>query len=68
MILLDLGLPGMDGYEVARRMREAAEPQKILNHGKPSAEVEPLLHRNDGAECVSHFRVLQRQGLRASRF
>ncbi|MGZ3387060.1 MAG: response regulator [Isosphaeraceae bacterium] len=28
VILLDLGLPGMDGYEVARRMREAAEPQK----------------------------------------
>ncbi|MDB5390302.1 MAG: chemotaxis protein methyltransferase CheR, partial [Planctomycetaceae bacterium] len=28
MIFLDLGMPGMDGYEVARRVRQASE----LNH------------------------------------
>jgi CheY-like chemotaxis protein len=30
MVLLDIGLPGMDGYEVARRLRECEEMRGIL--------------------------------------
>ncbi len=30
MVLLDIGLPGMDGYEVARRMRAMADLDRTL--------------------------------------
>jgi two-component system CheB/CheR fusion protein len=30
IILLDIGLPRMDGYEVARRLRERPEMEKVL--------------------------------------
>ena len=30
VILLDIGLPGMDGYEVARRLRKLPEMEKVL--------------------------------------
>src|SRR4030095_6098159 len=29
VVLLDIGLPGMNGYEVAKRLRESADSQRI---------------------------------------
>lgn len=30
IVLLDIGLPGMDGYEIARRLRRQPETKKVL--------------------------------------
>ena len=55
VVLLDLGLPGLDGYEVARRMRASrhgSRPIVIAVTGWTQAEVR---ERSREAGCDYHF-------------
>ncbi|WP_408377037.1 response regulator [Paraburkholderia sp. RL18-085-BIA-A] len=41
MVLLDLGLPGISGYEVARRLRSQQSRQQVLRIIAPSGYGQP---------------------------
>ncbi len=64
LILLDVGMPDLDGYEVARRLRAMAwtrQPGIIIQTGKDSPE-ESRLAREAGADEII-FKPLNRARL-----
>jgi two-component system CheB/CheR fusion protein len=56
VVLLDLDLPGMDGYQVARRIRaEHAEPRLTIVVLSGHAEMEENGHRSEQTGCDAHL-------------
>src|SRR5262245_60530350 len=54
-VLLDLAVPGMDGYEVARCLRAAAGPRRPLFIALTAREAAPDLRRSAGAGIHRHL-------------
>jgi CheY-like chemotaxis protein len=54
VVILDIGLPGMDGYEVAKRLRQR-DPQKpiIIAHSGYCTEADVSLSLKAG--CIAHL-------------
>ena len=55
VVLLDIGLPGMDGFEVARRLREAAHSKNAMIVAVSGYSQEPDLRRSREAGFDHHL-------------
>jgi PAS domain S-box-containing protein len=55
VVLLDIGLPGMDGYEVARRLRQQASGNELLMVAVTGYGQEEDRHRADEAGFDAHL-------------
>jgi two-component system CheB/CheR fusion protein len=54
VVVLDIGLPGIDGYEVAKRLREAnSEKPFIIVHSGYCSDGD--VRRSREAGCIAHF-------------
>jgi CheY-like chemotaxis protein len=54
VVILDIGMPGMDGYEVARRLRQSLGQKLMIiclsGHGTPEHR-----QRSQAAGCYHHL-------------
>jgi DNA-binding response OmpR family regulator len=55
IVLLDIGLPGMDGYEVARRMRGEANREKLIIVAMSGYGDEQHRRKSIEAGCDDHL-------------